>query len=231
MEIPLYLAMTAGEFSVCASLPPNIAWMACHFSSSGEGLSNIPSRLPGHSLLILDDSIPMEDHRAERIAEQLSKAVENLKPDGVLLDFQRPGDSQTEALVKEIVSVLPCPVGVSHHYAENLNCPIFLPPAASHQTLADHLAPYAGREIWLEVAPVWETITVTETGSQYCPAEGSSFPPGPHRDDALHCHYGMQVLDDRIIFSLCRTREDLKEFLGEKNLGITRAVGLYQELG
>ncbi len=231
MEIPLYLAMTAGEFSACSSPPPYMAWMACHFSSSGDGLSNIPAYLPEHSLLILDDSIPMANHRIERILQQLLGAVENLRPDGVLLDFQRPGASQTAELAEEILSVLPCPVGVSHHYAGNLNCPIFLPPIPAHKSPADYLAPYDGRELWLETAPVWERITVTEAGSQYRHLEGHAFSPGPHRDDTLHCHYGMAVREDSIIFSLCRTREDLNKLLREENLGITRAVGLYQELG
>ena len=229
MEIPLYLAMTAGEFSAGTPLPPNIAWMACHFSSSGEGLSNIPSRLPARSLLILDDSIPIANHRAEIVAEQLSRAVETLKPDGILLDFQRPEIARTEALVTEILSAIPCPVGVSHHYAKKLSCPIFLPPLPAHQTPEDYLSPYAGREVWLEVAPVWETVTVTESGSRYCPAD--PLPPGPHRDEALYCHYGARVLEDKIIFSLCRTREDIEKMLGCKNPGLTRAIGLYQELG
>ena len=67
MAIACYLAMTAAEFSVCTSLPPHIGWLACHFSSSGPGLSNMPKALPPDSVLIVDDSTPFHDHRADVI--------------------------------------------------------------------------------------------------------------------------------------------------------------------
>lgn len=232
MEIPLYLAMTPGEFSALTPPPPYIAWMGCHFSSSGEGLSNIPTWLPEHSLLILDDSIPMANHKMTQVVQQLTQAVEKLKPDGVLLDFQRPEQPSIAQLATEILAALPCPVGISHHYAGDLDCPVFLPPVPGHISPADHIAPYSGRELWLEVAPVWEQITVTEAGSQFTDLEWSAFPPGPHRDKTLYCHYEIDVLEDSIRFSLCRTREDLVHLLQESsNRNITRAVGLYQELG
>lgn len=58
MGIPFYLAMTAAEFAVCRNLPPQVAWLACHFSSSGPGLTNIPTVLPSKSVLTIDDSQP-----------------------------------------------------------------------------------------------------------------------------------------------------------------------------
>ena len=89
MAIACYLAMTAAEFSVCTNLPPQIGWLSCHFSPSGPGLSNIPKGLPPDSVLILDDSMPFHDHKADVILRQLQEAVAAMKIRGVILDFQR----------------------------------------------------------------------------------------------------------------------------------------------
>ena len=45
MGLPLYLAMTAAELSAAEALPRKMAYMACHFSLYGTGLSNIPEQL------------------------------------------------------------------------------------------------------------------------------------------------------------------------------------------
>ena len=58
MAIAPFLAMTAAETRNHSVLPPKIAWMACHFSPYGLGLSNLPQRLPPHALLLLDDITP-----------------------------------------------------------------------------------------------------------------------------------------------------------------------------
>ena len=50
-------------------------------------------------------------------------------------------------------------------------------------------------------------------------------------DSALHCHYHIKTFDDHIDFTLWRTREDLTNLLREaETLGVTLAVGLWQEL-
>ena len=55
--------------------------------------------------------------------------------------------------------------------------------------------------------------------------------PGGHRDEKLHCHYQIHTDADSARFTLFRTPEDLDELLIEgEALGVTRAVGLYQEL-
>ena len=46
MAIGRYFAMTAAEIRGCSALPAGIAWMACHFSPYGTGLSNLPPELP-----------------------------------------------------------------------------------------------------------------------------------------------------------------------------------------
>ena len=58
MGISHYLAMTGVEIAAAEALPENIAYMACHFSPYGTGLTGAPEVLPKHSMLILNDRIP-----------------------------------------------------------------------------------------------------------------------------------------------------------------------------
>ena len=231
MAIRTFLAMTAAEIGEGTSLPPKIAWMACHFSPYSTGLSNRPRSLPPDSLLILNDRTPIHRHDPEVIAAQLAECVENLQCSGVLLDFQRPNCQETAALAALLPGALPCPVAVSALYAGESGYPVFLPPVPHHTPLADHLAPWQDREIWLELALDGEIITLTESGVAFAPLPSEEALDGGHAEDALHCHYRVELLENAAKFTLWRTPEDLKALLDEAGpLGVSHAVGLYQEL-
>lgn len=228
MAIPLYLAMTAAEFSACGSLPAHRAWMSCRFSPGGKGLSNLPPSLPPGTLLILDDQTPPDSHDAALIRQQLSEIIDANRCSGLMLDFQRPENKKSSQIAAELLS-LPCPVCVSHIYAKDLACPVFLPPCPLTVPLSAHLAPWDGREIWLEVATDSAAITVTDSGSRisYQPCVGEL----PHRDARLHCRYRIETEQDAARFLLRRSLADLPPLLQEaEELGVTQAVGLWQEL-
>lgn len=228
MGIPHYLAMTAAEFSACMAQKDS-AWMACHFSPCHSGLSNLPTELPPGSLLILDDSTPMESHDPETAKRQLEECVEEFQCAGVLLDFQRPGCDGARELAACLTEALPCPVAVSHLYAGELPCPVFLPPCPLHSSLESHLAPWAGRSAWLETALDIQIMTLTKDGCRIC--SGEENPEKGFEDEKLHCHYKADILEDSVRFTLWRTREDLEDLLEEaEKLGVTCAVGLWQEL-
>lgn len=232
MAIKRYLAMTAAEIQSSDPLPPNIAWMACHFSPYTTGLSNRPRELPPNSLLILNDVTPIHGHDPDLVASQLLELVEGLGCMGVLLDFQRAGYPDTVDLARALIDTLPCPVAVSELYAEELGCPIFLPPGPLHQSLAEYLGPWQGREVWLEMALDSEIITLTESGAAISPLAADSSLEGGHREEALHCHYRIELEENTARFTLWRTREDLEGLMEEAEaLGIKTAVGLYQEIG
>ena len=231
MAVKRYLAMTAAEFAAAEELPAGIAWMACHFSPYGTGLSNLPSSLPAGSLLILNDRIPFRGHDPARIASQLHQAVEAMDCAGILLDFQKPDIEALAELSEHLVTALPCPVAVSDSYGENLNGPVFLSPCPHHTHLQEHIAPWQGRELWLDWAGDAETITLTRDGSAIFPVPLGEFPQGGHRDEQLHCHYSIENGLDSARFTLWRTRDDLEELAREaEELGIQTLVGLYQEL-
>ncbi len=229
MALPLYLAMTAAEIQKNSILPPRIGYMACHFSPYGTGLSNLPGSLPDNAMLILNDRTPIRRHDPELIGAQLESLISGLRCECILLDFQRPECEET-LLLAEKLCTLPCPVGISACYAADLNCPVFLPPVPLDVPLSEYLLPWKHREIWLEVALDGMEITLTETGYSSiplpCPDDFRGF-----SDLKLHCHYCIKTDTDRIKLTLSRTREDLEDMLLEAEpLGVTRAVGLWQEL-
>ena len=231
MAIAPFLAMTAAEMYAVSSLPSKIAWMACHVSPYGLGLSNLPKMLPASSLLVVDDITPPHGHDPVLIAEQLTECVEQFQCCGVLLDFQRIGCEETQTIAESISAALPCPVVVSEAYARKLSCPVFLSPLPPSEALETYLLPWKGREIWLDLGTDGACITLTESGTQiqsllYPDMELSGF-----HDHRLFCHYTIRTDEKSAEFTLWRTGNDLKELLAEaETLGVSGAVGLYQEL-
>lgn len=232
MGLPLNLAMTPAEMFSAKALPEKIAWMACHFSPYGEGLTNIPDLLPAGSMLILNDRMPCQGHSSDLAAHQLNDAVSRLDCESVLLDFQRPPDAESEAMAAAIVRALSCPAAVPVHYAEKLGCPVFLPPAPLHVPLEEYLRQYQKQEIWLEAALCQETICVTASGTAYSPQLPPDGLTGGHYDDILCCQYLTKIAPDEVRFTLFDTLQTLSRKLEQaQTLGAVRAVGLYQQLG
>ena len=231
MGISLHLAMTAAEIAVCDSLPERLAYMACHFSPYSTGLSNIPDRLPFGSMLILNDRTPICGHDPKLISYQLCEAVETLQCDSMLLDFQRPDSQEVQSLCKILTAELPCPVAVSHIYAKDLDCPVFLPPCPPDTPPAEHLQPWADRVIWLDAARDAVRVVVTQSGSSlsYQPIPDKS--GLPHWDESLFCHYRTDISVDSVAFTIARTGEDLFSLLQHaEKFGVNKAIGLWQDL-
>ena len=232
MVLPLYLALTAAEISAFSTIDFPFAYMACHFSPYTEGISNIPDFLPSGSLLILNDRLPCQGHSADLVAGQLADAAAQLNCESILLDFQRPAEPESQSMVRKITSTLSCPVAVTEGFAKELSCPVFLSPAPLHLPLADYLLPWKGREIWLEAALCQEEILITGKGvhiNSIFPTEQLS---GGFYDEHLRCCYHTHILDDSIRFTLFDTPESLNQKLElAAQLGVSRAVGLWQELG
>lgn len=182
-------------------------------------------------MLIVNDRTPICGHSPTVIADQLSDLVQRLHCSRVLLDFQRGGEAETAAVATAVVEALPCPVGVSALYADTLRCPVFLPPLPLLRTLTAYLAPWRGREIWLEAALDTGIFTVTQAGCRQTSGtdENLSF---PHMDTQLHCRYRIDASADALRFTLHRSREDLDALAQEAEAaGVGCFVGLYQELG
>ena len=231
MGISLYLAMTAAEISACDTLPDMLAYMACHFSPYTTGLSNIPNTLPPQSVLIVNDRTPICGHDHKLIAYQLSQALEALQCGSLLLDFQRPDNPETEALCQYLTQQITRPIGISAPFAAGLDCAVFLPPCPPDTLLEDHLAPWKGREIWLETAADFTKITVDKQGSHYACAPADPSIELPHTDPELICHYRIDLTDSSAVFTLGRADEDTALLLKKAEaLGVTQCFGLWQEL-
>ena len=226
MPIPCYLAMTQDEFATNSALPPHTAWLSCHFSSLNQGLSNLPQELPEDSVLIVDDFLPPCGHDPRLIAHQLSETFNC----PILLDFQKSGNPETEDMAAALAELLPDRICVSDIYAQALHCPVFLPPLPPDMPLETHISPWQNREIWLDIS--WTPIQLRITREGCFQEEGHFFSPSelPHRNPDLNCSYTTAILDDSILFTLCRTAEDISALLHKaERYGVTRALGLFQE--
>ena len=127
------------------------------------------------------------------------------------------------------MSALPVPVGTTPEYAQDTNSAVFLPPLPLTASLSGHLAPWQGREIWLELAFLGQQFSVTETG---CSITSLSSPlkNAPFYDHKAFCHYHIEESEDGVLFRLHRTQEDYILFLQEAaKMGVCGATGLFQE--
>lgn len=228
MGCPLYLAMTAAEFSSVSPLPSHTAWMACHFSPYGQGISNPPKELPEDSMLILNDRIPVKDHDPALIVTELLFLVERFHTKRLLLDLQRPNVPQTGTIVKRIVDTLPCEVGVSHHYTLP-HTPVFVPPIPLDATPQEYFAPWQGQQIWLEMTTEPLCLEIRNGSCQEAQWHGDKDAPDQW-DATQFCHYQISTADDHIQFLLYRNSSDIDRFLNSLNAqGVTCGIGLYQE--
>ena len=228
MALPIYLAMTQGEFLHCPQLPEHIAWMESSFSPSGAGLSQLPHTLPPNSLLMVTDQYPPQNHDSGIIVEQLKKAAEDFSLCGVVLDFQRPYCEELSMIADAICDTLPCPVALTPTYRKD-QAAVFLPPIPEYQSAKAYLAPYGGQEIWLETELRGLKMTVTADGCTSEPLE-SALQGNIFEDSLCRCHYTIDVVEDRAIFSMQRTENDLQALLSDaETMGVTKALGLYQQ--
>lgn len=230
MEILRYLAMTAAEVQSNPNPDFPIGWMSCHFSPNNPGLSNVPTSLPPNSLLILDDSFPFQNHDVDTIENQLKEIISQFQIQKLLLDLQRPKSEEVEMLIAQFCNALPCSMAVTESYAEKSSCGVFLSPPPLHRTLKDHIVPWRGKEIWLELAPQAACYAITESGCSIKPDSLTAKEQFPHRDKNLHVSYRIEPSEDCVVFRLQRSQEELEKLVKEaENLGITTVIGLYQE--
>ena len=96
--------------------------------------------------------------------------------------------------------------------------------------MAQHVTPWAGRELWLEAVTDIRTAVITESG---CTRQAAAPPRADavwFEDPAFHCRYCWHADDRQAVFTLERTAKHIPSLLEEaEKLGITRAVGLYQQ--
>lgn len=227
MTFPTCLAMTDAELGT--SVPAcQIARLGCQFSLLDATLSQIPQSLPENALLILDDRIPIHGCDPETVCEALQSLAETLHPAGILLDFQRRDAPESEQMVQKILETLSCPVLVSEAYAKDKDCPVFLASPPLHKSLKAYLSPWAGREIWLEIAPETQEMFLTDSGCTITHLPENSWTL-PLCSEVLHCHYAVKTGANWAKFVLSRDFEDLRSLAEDaQTLGVKGTIGLYQ---
>lgn len=203
MVLPLYLAMSALELQ---PIPHGAFLVLDHTEVPPPGI-----------LPVITDHFPLDGQVLDRICQGR---------EAVVLDFEQPPTSERRAMLRG----LPCPCAAPPGYCDD--GPVFLPPAPLRTPLEVYLAPFQGREIWLEAALQQQTITVTARGTTITPPSPSRGLTGGFYEKHLRCRFTQDFSRDRAVFTLFDTPETLREKLAHAAaLGVTRAIGLYGELG
>ena len=232
MAFDTYLAMTAAEIAMCDRLPPKTAWMGCHFSPYGTGISNLPAGIPEGSMIILNDRIPLYGHDPKRIADELADVLDKAKASALLLDLQRSYSDEMRRIVECVLSKCNCPAAVTEAYAPDTSCAVFLPLPDTPIPLETYIRSYKNRRIWLEATTQSCVCRVTSHGSEFIYPQDPPDETMPFYDEKTCWFYKISVSDDSAVFTLCRTTESIEALLAQaKELNIELAVGLYQQLG
>lgn len=225
MDLQCYIAMTAEEIRLAKELPTHIAWMACHFSPYGTGITNLPTNIPKDAMIILNDRTPPAGHDRYRISDQLNA----IDCSCYLLDFQLPDVRESETLISHLYKNLQKPVAVSECYHYCTSGPVLI-NIPLHKRLTDVIKQYQDREVWLEAVTDQHAISVCRDGSTEIPFKENPENPYFHAH-ALHCKYQIQLSENNAIFQFKRDLSHVQSLLenAQKN-NIKKAVGLYQQL-
>ena len=173
---------------------------------------------PAGVLPVITDFHPLTEEALDRLCRLAASW------DRAVLDFEGPPTPAAQALPGR----LPCPAAAPPGYGDG---PVFLPPAPLHVPLENYLAPWQGREIWLEAALQQQTVTVTGEGIRVDPAIPAD-QDGGYYSRELCCRFTQEIREDRVIFTLFDTRQTLSDKLDRaQELGVHAALGLYRELG
>ncbi len=230
MDIKCYLAMTAAEYISATDIPDNLAWMACHFSLYGTGITNKPLSLPRGSMLILNDRIPPHRHNRKSIAEQMNQVIEENQCAFVLLDFQQKFNSETQEIAAYLTSNLSVPTGVSETYAADLDCAVFLNALPLRTPISKAVSMWKGRKLWLEIATDSEDVYISQDKSiiKHC---DKVITDEHYKSTELHCKYTIEAEADTANITIQRDFNNLSELmLDASQSGVELFIGLYQQL-
>ena len=224
MALPVYLALTGAEFRLLPRKPAHLAWMGVSFTENGT-LGGFPEVFPLGGILTVNDASPLPEKCPPEAIEILQQWVERFRPSAVLMDMQRSGAAPE--VLKALASSLPCPVAVSAPYAHVLSGPVLLPPVPLYRDPEKFLAPWAGREIWLEISPLGQIVRLTKKGREICFAPVSPV----QKEFPCPCsRYTIRKGPDSIEFRFWRTKEDTAAlFATAEKHGVTKLFGLYLE--
>lgn len=218
MDFSLYLAMAPS-----GALPRDVGYARffCPFDEA------VQESLPEGCLPIFTDSAPYRGQAPEEIASRWLPLLQGAP--GIVLDFQRPRQPGLWAFVQGLRPLLPCPIAPVPEYADSEG-PVFLPPIPPDTPLEEALAPWQGREIWLDLGICTRKLTLTPMGcrsEEWISEEAAGF-----SDDRLCCHYRIEHPEaDTFRFLLWRSGPDIASLMEQgRHLGVRRYVGLYPEL-
>jgi len=229
MDLSIYLAFTGVEAEAVNSHRAKTAWFGCRLSPYGAGIISTSSAVKSCDMLILTDETPIAEHDPQQVAAELVHMANSLGCEKLLIDFQRQPTVYSSAIIKEVLRRSPVPTGVSDLHAKELLCPVFLSAPPLWDSLEDHIAPWKGREIWLEAATDAACVTVSKSGSAY--RQSDPIEDHPHFDSATCTAYAFNMDKGTAYFHLRRGKSELMKLLDKAtDCSIQTVIGLYQQL-
>lgn len=234
MPIPLFLAMTATEFSFSQKKPEHLAWMSVHFSQSGRGLSNLPPMLPSGSIIILDDQTPWDNHDLEQVCQRMTGLLLRDRAYGLLLDFEREPCPETQSLARALSQCcreIGCGIAMPQSYlTENGSC--FCPPLPCTTTWS--AASFPQGPVWLDVTPTAAVATIGSDRVAVTPADlwecnAHAKTCATFRDPSLGCFYYSRQAGTEIKVSLFDTPETVYGKLQNLSPQIQLAITPWRE--
>ena len=231
MVLPLYLAMTGREILAAQPSASRCAYMACHFSPYGLGLSNLPKALPEGAVILLSDRIPPGGHDAEVVVAQLEELVRQFQPKAIVLDLETAGNGFCRELAVKCSGISGAEITVAAAYAKDLPCSVFVGAGALWTPAEKLLKPWQGRKLWVEAVLQRGLVTVTDQGAGY--EELPWEPPEEELpvDEDLQVAYRIRQTKDAVEVMLWRGKEQLPKWMEKlEQLGAEGFLGLYQQL-
>ena len=230
MNLSIYMAFVAAESEAILRYKGKAAWLGYHLSAFDSGITPRPSFLDSCHMLVLTDETPLLHHDPQKVTSEICAEAKSLGCEKILLDFQRPPTEKSLVLAKSILRSAPCAVGITECYANDTDCSVFLPSPPLWTPLQETIAPWKGRDIWLEIFPEDGCITITKKGGNYSPS--APLENYPFCDNALCLSYSTEQYAQQVKVHLHRGITEMKAFLHlADSLGISAAIGLYQQFG
>lgn len=202
--------------------------MACHFSLSGTGISNLPEELPGGSILVLSDEIPEAGHDPAQVAGELEAALRGFHCSGILLDFERECTVRGGQIARQIAAMAQS-LGILCAMPEQwippgIECAVFasLPPLLNQPPLWD-------RPVVLELAPRRMTLILDKDGATPTPWTDPPGDPPSLLDPLKGLRYCCQPRGDALVVHIEDTGKSLLKALQWPE--VLCGVGLWGEIG
>lgn len=223
MGIGPYHLMSPGEIHKFSPSAPVAVLLCC--APFSPGLLIGPSRLPKGSVAVFTDRVTPTFHQSGRIAGELKALMKTLHSPALILDWTGELSPWLEELLKQLCGVQ---LVLPPHLAGKEDSAVLV-PSVVEKSLEDLLAPWNGRQIWLDMVSSAAQLTLTRNGCEVVPWQ-ASIREGDLYDETLCCQYRVETAQEEARFYLYETQQTrMKKLEKARSLGVAGAIGLWKD--